>query len=272
MSTEIPQNAPITVLGAGFSRHLRPFSINQRQGLGHFLLRLQTEGTCQALVQGRMCPISPGDLLLYRPGDAYELRIDDQENGKINSADYFVFCQGSWMDAWWERKTFPGKVNVPLDEAVLTVWGQIIAEKRKLHSESPEIADYLLRVLLLSLERLVREGGAARSDAKAYAAYRIRAYVESHAAEPLTLEQVAGHVGLSVSRAVHLFKETFGRSIMDYAIDVRLAIARERILFSRVSLEQAAELAGFQSYSYFHRTFRARFGMSPKEYRNRALQ
>lgn len=272
MSSEYPIDSTSLVLGAGFSRHLRPFSISQRQGITHYLLRLQTEGMSQALVQGQMCPISPGDLLLYRPGDSYELRIDDRDNGKINSADYYIFCKGTWMDAWWERKTVPDKVNVPLDEAVLTVWRQIIAEKRKLHSESPDIADYLLRVLCLSLDRLVREGGAVRSDTKAYSAYRIRAYVESHAAEPLTLEQVAGHVGLSVSRAVHLFKETFGRSIMDYAIDVRLAIACERILFSQVSLEQAAEQSGFHSYSYFHRAFRARFGISPKEYRNRAQQ
>lgn len=272
MSAEIHFEASCLVLGAGFSRHVRSFSISQRQGLPYYLLRLQTEGNSLALVQGRLCPILPGDLLLYRPGDSYELRIEDTESGKINSADYYIFCKGSWMDAWWERKSVPEKVNVPLDEAVIAVWRQIIAEKRKLHSESPSIAGYLLRVLCLSLDRLVREGAAAPSDTKAYAAYRIRAYVESHATEPLTLERVASHVGLSVSRAVHLFKETFGQSIMDYAIEVRLAIACERIRFSQVTLEQAAEQAGFHSYSYFHRAFRARFGISPKEYRNRTLQ
>ena len=46
------------------------------------------------------------------------------------------------------------------------------------------------------------------------------------------LEDVAAHVGISVSRAVHLFKEAFGTTIMQYTMDVRLSMAKERIVFS----------------------------------------
>jgi AraC family transcriptional regulator, arabinose operon regulatory protein len=81
------------------------------------------------------------------------------------------------------------------------------------------------------------------------------------------LEQVAMHVGLSVSRAVHLFKSVFDQSMMQHTIEVRLALARERILYSSFTLEQIAESCGYASYSYFHRMFRARFGISPKAYR-----
>jgi AraC family transcriptional regulator of arabinose operon len=66
---------------------------------------------------------------------------------------------------------------------------------------------------------------------------------------------------------VHLFKETFDTSIMQYTLDIRLNMARERIIFSPMSLEQAAESSGFANYTYFHRVFRSRFGMSPKEFR-----
>ncbi|MFC0215959.1 AraC family transcriptional regulator [Paenibacillus chartarius] len=258
------------VLTAGYSRHTKPFHINQRNGVTEYLLRLQTEGRCSALQNGRMCTILPGDLLLYRPGDPYELRIEGgSEDSPLLSTDYYLFCTGGWIDHWWNHKLLPNKINIPLDETVMSVWRHIIAEKRKLRSESVEITDYLLRVLCLSLDRIVREGGNHPTDSTAYAAYRIRAFVEKHATEHLTLERVADHVGLSVSRAVHLFKETFGQSIMDYAIDVRLSIACERIRFDAAGLEQAAEQSGFNSYSYFHRTFRARLGMSPKEYRSR---
>jgi AraC family transcriptional regulator of arabinose operon len=273
MREPIDASPACTVLHAGYSKHVKPFTANQRQGLGDYLLRLQTEGGCSALKNGRMCPIWPGDLLLYRPGDPYELRIEGlPDSGAVLSTDYFLFCNGPWMDEWWRHKLVPDHVHIPLDETVLTVWRHIIAEHRRLRGESSPIADYLVRVLCLSLDRLVQEGGARPSDSKTYAAYRIRSYVESHATEPLTLERIAAHAGLSVSRAVHLFKETFGRSIMDYAIEVRLSVACERIRFGAVSLEQAAEQSGFRSYSYFHRTFRARLGMSPKEYRSRAQE
>ncbi|KIL39659.1 hypothetical protein SD70_18630 [Gordoniibacillus kamchatkensis] len=270
MQTEGNASLTCTVLHAGRSTHGKPFTANMRQGLTDYLLRLQTDGRSLALKNGRMCPILPGDLLLYRPGEPYELRIEpSSDDGTASSTDYYLFCCGSWMDDWWQRKLVPDQAHIPLDDTMLAVWRHIIAENRKLRDGSSAIADYLVRILCLSLDRLVQEGGAQAPDAKSYTAYRIRAFVESHATEPLTLQRIAAHAGLSVSRTVHLFKETFGQSIMDYAIDVRLAVACERIRFDAATLEQAAEQSGFHSYSYFHRTFRARLGMSPKEYRSR---
>jgi AraC family transcriptional regulator of arabinose operon len=264
-----PERLPYAeVLSAGFSKHTKPFHINLMDGLSDYLFRLQTEGSCHAWVEGQLCPILPGDLLLYKPGDPYELVIGKGDTGvRTESVDYFLFAGGSWIDEWWQRKLVPAKINIPLDESILSVWRQIIHEKRKLRNETKEITDYLLRILCLSFDRVISERAKHPANSSLYAAYQIKDYIERHATEPLTLEQIAGHVGLSVSRAVHLFKAAFGQSMMDYAIEVRLSIACERIEFSAMTLEQAAEAAGFRSYSYFHRTFKSRFGISPKQYR-----
>ena len=98
-------------------------------------------------------------------------------------------------------------------------------------------------------------------------AYRIKHYIEENASYMFKLEDVATHVGISISRAVHLFKQTFGTSIMQYTLDVKLDMARERVIFSPLSLENVSETSGFANYTYFHRVFRARFGMSPKQFR-----
>jgi AraC family transcriptional regulator of arabinose operon len=34
------------------------------------------------------------------------------------------------------------------------------------------------------------------------------------------------------------------------------------------NLERIAESAGFGSYTYFHRVFRSKYGISPKQYRD----
>ncbi|MNT70655.1 HTH-type transcriptional regulator GadW [compost metagenome] len=44
-------------------------------------------------------------------------------------------------------------------------------------------------------------------------------------------------------------------------------MARERIIYSPMPLEHIAETCGFANYTYFHRQFRKRFGMSPKQFR-----
>ena len=60
---------------------------------------------------------------------------------------------------------------------------------------------------------------------------------------------------------------------MQHALDVRLELARERIIYTSMPLELIAEMSGFSSYTYFYRTFKRKFGLAPKEYRmqNRLL-
>ncbi|UUZ97522.1 helix-turn-helix transcriptional regulator [Paenibacillus sp. P25] len=72
---------------------------------------------------------------------------------------------------------------------------------------------------------------------------------------------------MSLSRAVHLFKACYGKTMIQYALEIRLNAALERMKYSSMTLEQIAETCGFASYSYFHRVFRARYGVSPAQYR-----
>lgn len=62
-------------------------------------------------------------------------------------------------------------------------------------------------------------------------------------------------------------KKMFGQSIMQYGQHIRLSMERERILFSKMSLEQIAETCGFNSYTHFYRVCRAKYGVSPREFR-----
>ncbi|HEX2915912.1 MAG TPA: AraC family transcriptional regulator [Chloroflexia bacterium] len=268
--TEQQQKYQNEVLGAGYSYHARPFHSVQREGIKSYLIRLQTEGHAYALVGGELKLIQPGDLLIYAPGDPYELKISPSGGDALAqsaSADYYIFCRGAWLDNWWELKLRPRKINISVDESILTIWRQIIAEKRRVWDEVNDISDYLLRSLCLALDRII---GTRNQDTKGYlaTAYRLKHYIEQNATTHFTLDDAAKYAGLSVSRVVHLFKTTFGQSIMDYTIDVRLSIACERIRLTSMPLEQIAETSGFRNYSYFSRMFRSRYHVSPRQYRN----
>lgn len=260
------------VLSAGYSHHTKPFQVASRKGLRNYLIRFQTEGLCRALVGDELVLIQPGDLLLYKPTDRYELRVEPevQANGELAvfSGDYYFFCQGTWLDEWWNKSPKPRKAHIPLSEDILNLCRHAALEQQRVKGRSKEISDYYLRILCLSIERILSEQAFYSKKGKSFLAVQMKSYIEEHALTPLKLEEVARHVGLSVSRAVHLFKSIFGQSIMQYTLQIRLSIARERILFSKMSLEQIAEASGFNSYTYFYRMFRARYGMSPKEYRN----
>ncbi|PWV97871.1 AraC family transcriptional regulator of arabinose operon [Paenibacillus cellulosilyticus] len=251
-----------------YSKHQHPFHHLFDQGLDTYIVRLQIEGFCQALVDGEIRDIKPGDLLLFKPGDIYDLRIGYGQETFTQSGDYYVMSNGPGMKEWWEMKPRPTLTKIAEDTRLQAVWRQIILEKRRLDGGNPAVVTALAWSLLLLIDRAIEEAPEDQSPA-AYHALRMRQYIEEHAAGELTLADVAHHTGLSVSRAVYLFKQHFGTSIIRYTQQLRLAHAMKLMDHSLLSLEQIASETGLGSYAYFHRLFRERYGISPGAYRNK---
>jgi AraC family transcriptional regulator of arabinose operon len=261
----------LNLLLCGYSFHHQKFYTHEKNGLKSYLFRLQTEGKARALVSGEMHTIEAGDLLLYAPGEPYELVIDDEDpNAKypISSGDYFLMCRGTWVDAWWKKTARTSLTRITLDDRILSVWRQLSLEKRRIGLEDQELIGYLVRTLCLYIDRACLESQSNRENN--YVALQMKRYIEEHVTLSFKIHDVARSVGLSISRAVHLFKHCFGKSMIQYALEIRLSIAKERMHYSMMNLEQIAEYCGFNSYPHFHRSFKHLYGMSPKSYRDQA--
>jgi AraC family transcriptional regulator, arabinose operon regulatory protein len=252
-----------TLIGfCGYSYHTGRYYSYDKTKLKGYLFRLQTEGICEIVVNGRKMAIKKGDLLLVKPGDFYELRVEANQN----SGDYHLFCEGEWMDKWWKRSVKPTISRINLDEKLLALWRHIIIEKRRPSSEAnKELSDYLLKALCINLERAVSE--TAPTVSRPYAVTQMMRYIEEYATNPLKVEDVADFAGLSVSRAVHLFKSTLGKTIIEYTQEIRLSTAINQMKYTAMTLEHIAENCGFGTYPYFYKVFKKKYGIAPGAYR-----
>ena len=124
-----------------------------------------------------------------------------------------------------------------------------LEKRRGLEGEIGELTDYLSRSLCLCLDRAITE--IKPTDRLAFTALRLKRFVEEHATLTFKLEEAASHVGLSLSRAVKLFKEYYGKTMIQYALEIRLNATVERIKYSTMTLEEIAETCGFASYPTF---------------------
>ena len=248
------------ILLCGYSLHTKRFYTGYKSGIPMYLLRLQTEGHAKTAVNGKQYILERGDLLLLKPGDIYELFVDNTKN---LSGDYHIICENAWLNEWWNRSPKPTVSRIHIEDRLIILWRQLIAEKHRPSSEEgEEIIDYLIRSLCLSLQRAITESkGSMRRYP--HVVIRMMRYIEENATNPLKVKDVADHVGLSASRAAHLFKSSFGKSIIEYAIEIRLSIAMEYLKNTNLTLSMIAELCGFGNYSYFHRVFKKKFGMPP---------
>jgi AraC family transcriptional regulator of arabinose operon len=99
---------------------------------------------------------------------------------------------------------------------------------------------------------------------------RVRGCVEylcQNLAERVTLEGLAAHCNLSVSRLAHLFRAQVGLTPQQFQEQQRLLRARQLLELSGHSIGQIAAEVGFDNPFYFTLRFKRLTGLSPRDYR-----
>lgn len=99
---------------------------------------------------------------------------------------------------------------------------------------------------------------------------QILKYVELHYMENLGIGEMAVAAGFSQSHFMRFFKNYMGISFTAYLNDYRLTMAARLLLSSSSGILNIAAETGFENLSYFNRLFKKKYGMSPKEFRNRS--
>lgn len=80
---------------------------------------------------------------------------------------------------------------------------------------------------------------------------------------------LAHRVGLGRSRLEHLFKVHAKTTIRDFVRERRLAKAAELLTTSEERISAICLRIGFHDVSNFNHAFKRRFGMAPREYRDK---
>jgi AraC-like DNA-binding protein len=151
---------------------------------------------------------------------------------------------------------------------------------------SPELLDATLRLLRLLdrpqdvaamaplieqeiLYRLLSGPCAARlmhiamAEGQGHRVTRAVAWLREHFAQPLRIEVLAEHVGMSESSLHHHFKAVTGMTPMQYQKQLRLYEARRLMLVEGLDVGAAGYTVGYQSPSQFSREYRRLYGLPP---------
>jgi len=97
------------------------------------------------------------------------------------------------------------------------------------------------------------------------------AYAAVHRDEDVSLETLARQSGLSAFHLHRMFGAIAGETPKQFTQRLRLERAAALLLTGNESVLEIALTCGFQSHEVFCRTFRQRFGMTPRIYRNRGF-
>jgi transcriptional regulator GlxA family with amidase domain len=96
--------------------------------------------------------------------------------------------------------------------------------------------------------------------------------VEESAKRRVLMGDIARAVNLSPGRLAHLFKSEMGVSPQRYLNNLRLEMAKECLENGVLSVKEIASEVGIANVSRFCRSFKARYGVTPMEYRKTNLR
>lgn len=92
-------------------------------------------------------------------------------------------------------------------------------------------------------------------------------YVNLHYAEPLSVADIASHIGYSTAHLSELFKQHTGVTIKQQIINVRIDHVKRALKQGGYSLESIAAACGYQNARYLCHVFKSHTGVTPSQYR-----
>lgn len=91
--------------------------------------------------------------------------------------------------------------------------------------------------------------------------------MQNNIEDPLSPQEIAGHVGVSLRQLERLFKKYRNETPQRYYLKLRLENARQLLLYTSQSGLDVAIASGFSSHSHFIKSYRDVYGRTPREER-----
>jgi AraC-like DNA-binding protein len=239
----------------------------------HWIVSHIRQGKVMTASRGVRQEASAGDVMIHVPGVPFDEIAD---GAGVHQWMLFDLRGSSGLDVFHGcpvppvvRLTEPERYRQEF-EKLLHVWQQVPSASREVQILAG--ASALFAQILESWEAA---GSPVRPETLLTPRSRfaeIVTYMETHLADKLTREHLAGIACLHPVYFDRAFRAAHGVPPMQMLREMRLRAAQYKLLTTDDTLETVAEQCGMGDPASFSRAFRARFGQAPGRYRADARQ
>ena len=221
----------------------------------------------------------PGDAFVVSPGN---LHFMGSQTGNV---DYFTFLFPLKYISFRTDDILDDKLLEPLNSGHLIINPEIedtvkeqceqlveIYGAKKEESQSKITAQIKTKIILLQfILELWKKGFIVENDTsgKNTVEKEMVSYIQQNFTGKILLKEFGEQFHLSEKYISRYFKEHFHITISQYVTYLRLEHAKHLLQDTNIPVTEVAMQSGYQNVSYFIRSFKKTYGMSPLKYRNK---
>lgn len=241
-------------------------------------LTLITSGNCLYQVNLMNYKAKTGDLLFIPPMLLHSITRDNCE--EVVSETYVFhmnFLGGNSTDicsTQYLRPIMNQEIFIPClitsEHAVYHSLRNIFEQISYYYRETPTGYELAIKSLLLQAVFLLlpysEKNASSETRRSSEKLKNVLDYIELHYAEPLLVSELAKLCYFSEYHFMRFFKKHMNMTCVEYINSLRLEKALELFEQGTSSILEVSLSVGFRNLSYFHRAFKKKYHMTPREF------
>lgn len=223
----------------------------------------------------------PGDAFVVSPGNLHLMGSD------TSTVDYYTFLFPLKNLSFRADDLFEEKLLEPLNSGHLMINPRIndtakelceqlieVYESKKQESESQLTAQIKTKIILLQfILEMWKKGFIIENDTNGRNTVEkeMVSYIQQNYTGKISLKEFGEQFHLSEKYISRYFKEHFHITLSQYVTYLRLEHAKQLLQDTDIPVTEVAMQSGYQNVSYFIRSFKKTYEISPLKYRNNML-
>ncbi len=237
-------------------------TVSMREARVDYMLLYVLEGSGWAEINGIKHPLSPGEVLLLKPGAPLHFGF------QIHSTHFWMHFTGSASEEMLcdggLRET--GIYNLGVSQELWEIFTDIYLQHSLNSNSSILKANGLFFDLLSRFSEIFNPLSNPPDITREKKIYPALKEMTINFDKNHKLEHYAELCGISLSDFQHSFTKITGTTPQKYITAIRLDVAKKLLISSKESVKEISFAVGYTDPLYFSRIFKKATGMSPKEY------
>lgn len=253
------------IVNIGYNHsHDADFSINRPTGSGDWLLLLLKTSAIFTF-DGRDTVTSPDSFILFRKDTPQIYRA----NGFVFTNDWFHFTIEKSEAALFDALDIPFDKIVQLGDinSLSMIIQNMCYENYSTNLYKTDSAELFMKLFFVKLSEKLHYVKDDKINSFYDKMSLMRTKIYNMPYTQWSVNWLAHELALSKSYFQHLYKETFGVSVMSDVVNSRVQHGKYLLKSTDYTVKKIAELCGYHNEIHFMRQFKEKTGMTPSEYR-----